>query len=216
MPSALPWGTKAYGDREHWPDVADENLPGPGRYWRDHTWKAISDRLEKGFELIWTEPRDKYGPHSFTMLWERWDWLRYQGIAQHGYDLSQRHGSSIAFFPGYPIMPGVLLLETMAQASGWLLIALTQFNRMPFLATVKEAKLRSFVTPGSQLCVEAGLVHEGSGFSVTAATIRVDDKLICNCEITFRLVAFPNPQFRAGLEQRAAAIAFPTDVVVHG
>jgi hypothetical protein len=56
-----PWGTKAWGDREHWPDVADENLPGPGRYWRDHSWKTIGDRVEKGFELIWTEPRDKYG-----------------------------------------------------------------------------------------------------------------------------------------------------------
>jgi hypothetical protein len=57
------------------------------------------------YNIAWvTQPRDKYGPHSFTILWERWDWLRYQGIAQHGYDLSQRHGSSIAFFPGYPIM----------------------------------------------------------------------------------------------------------------
>src|SRR5437870_4635528 len=119
-------------------------------------------------------------------------------------------------FPGYPIMPGVLLLETMAQASGWLLIGLTQFNRMPFLAAVKEAKLRSFVTPGALLAIEAGIVHEGSGFSVTSAAIRVEDKLICNCEITFRLVEFPNTQFRAGLEQRAVAIAFPTDMVVHG
>jgi 3-hydroxyacyl-[acyl-carrier-protein] dehydratase len=119
-------------------------------------------------------------------------------------------------FPGYPIMPGVLLLETMAQASGWLIIGLTRFGRMPFLAAVKEAKLRSFVTPGSRLAVEADLVHEGSGYSVTAAAIRVEDKLVSNCEITFRLVEFPNSQFRAGLKERAAAIAFPMDMVVHG
>ena len=42
-------------------------------------------------------------------------------------------------FPGYPLMPGVLLIESMAQTSGWLLIALTKFERMPFLAAVKEA-----------------------------------------------------------------------------
>jgi 3-hydroxyacyl-[acyl-carrier-protein] dehydratase len=119
-------------------------------------------------------------------------------------------------FPGYPIMPGVLLLETMAQASGWLIIGITAFNRMPFLAAVKEAKLRSFVTPGSRLAVEASLVHEGSGFSVTSAAINVEGKLVSNCEITFRLVQFPNSQFRAGLEQRATDIAFPMDVIVHG
>ena len=51
-------------------------------------------------------------------------------------------------FPGYPIMPGVLLIEAMAQTSGWLLLALMKFERMPFLAAVKEAKMRSFVSPG--------------------------------------------------------------------
>jgi hypothetical protein len=57
------------------------------------------------YDIAWvTQARGKYGPHSFTTLWERWDWLRYQGIAAHGYNTSQRHGSSIAFFPGYPFM----------------------------------------------------------------------------------------------------------------
>ena len=35
-------------------------------------------------------------------------------------------------FPGRPLMPGVLLIESMAQASGWLIIAHTGFERMPF------------------------------------------------------------------------------------
>src|SRR3954469_4595251 len=63
-------------------------------------------------------------------------------------------------FPGYPLLPGVLLIETMAQASGWLLIALMKFERMPFLAMVKEAKMRSFVTPGELLTVDARVAHE--------------------------------------------------------
>src|ERR1700761_3312479 len=65
-------------------------------------------------------------------------------------------------FPGHPLMPGVLLLETMAQTSGWLIIGVTKFTRMPFLAAFKEAKLRSFVTPGQQLALSASLLHEGS------------------------------------------------------
>src|SRR5439155_25496133 len=48
-------------------------------------------------------------------------------------------------FPGYPLMPGVLLMEAMAQASGWLIIGLTRLTRMPVLAASTEAKLRSFV-----------------------------------------------------------------------
>src|SRR5438093_4122637 len=80
-------------------------------------------------------------------------------------------------FPGFPIMPGVLLIEAMAQTSGWLLIALTKFKRMPFLAAVKEAKMRSFVNPGEVLKVEANIVHEGSGYAITAAKIRVGDEV---------------------------------------
>ena len=52
-------------------------------------------------------------------------------------------------------MPGVLLIETMAQTSGWLVVATNNFTRMPFLAAVKEAKLRTFVTPGQVLSVNA-------------------------------------------------------------
>ena len=51
-------------------------------------------------------------------------------------------------FPGFPIMPGVLLTEAMAQSSGWLLLGVMKFERMPFLAIVKEAKMRGFVSPG--------------------------------------------------------------------
>src|SRR5437763_3660200 len=86
-------------------------------------------------------------------------------------------------FPGYPLMPGVLLIEAMAQTSGWLLIGLTQFTRMPFFAAVKEAKLRSFVTPGQELMLSANLVHQGSGFAVTRAQIQVREKLVSNAEI---------------------------------
>ena len=51
-------------------------------------------------------------------------------------------------FPGFPIMPGVLLTEAMAQSSGWLVLGVMKFERMPFLAIVKEAKMRGFVSPG--------------------------------------------------------------------
>ncbi len=103
----------------------------------------------------------------------------------------EKHTIFEGHFPGYPIMPGVLLTEAMAQSSGWLLIALTKFERMPFLAAIKEAKMRGFVSPGDLLNIEASLVHEGSGFAITAAKVRVGGKLRCEATITFGVVAFP-------------------------
>jgi 3-hydroxyacyl-[acyl-carrier-protein] dehydratase len=121
-------------------------------------------------------------------------------------------------FPGYPLMPGVLLLETMAQASGWLILGATRFTGMPLLAAFKEAKLRSFITPGTPLQVSATLQHEGSGFAVTHAEIRRRDRdrVTCNAEITFRIVPFPNQEFRDELERVANSIAFPMELTGHG
>ncbi len=119
-------------------------------------------------------------------------------------------------FPGLPLMPGVLLIEAMAQSSGWLLIALNRFTRMPFLAAVKEAKLRSFVTPGQSLSITAGLVHEGSGYAVTKATIEVEGKGVCGAELTFRLVPFPNESFRASMDSMARSIGFPMEAALDG
>jgi len=119
-------------------------------------------------------------------------------------------------FPGYPLMPGVLLIETMAQTSGWLIIALTKFTRMPFFAAVKEAKLRSFVTPGQKLSVSASIKHEGSGYAMTSAEIRHDGKVVCNADLTLRLVEFPSADFRASMEKVAAEIQFPMEALGHG
>jgi 3-hydroxyacyl-[acyl-carrier-protein] dehydratase len=119
-------------------------------------------------------------------------------------------------FPGFPLMPGVLLLESMAQTSGWLIIGITGFTRMPFLAAFSQAKLRAFVKPGDTLELSAALVHEGSGFARTKAEIRHDGKLACNAEITFRVVEFPNPEFRQHMEKAAAALAFPMEQLANG
>jgi 3-hydroxyacyl-[acyl-carrier-protein] dehydratase len=117
-------------------------------------------------------------------------------------------------FPGYPIMPGVLLIESMAQTSGWLLLALMNFERMPFLAAVKEAKMRGFVSPGELLTVEASLVHEGSGYAITDAKIKVAGKLRCNSTIMFTHVPFPNPDLRVHMDAVAERIGFPKQVLL--
>jgi 3-hydroxyacyl-[acyl-carrier-protein] dehydratase len=119
-------------------------------------------------------------------------------------------------FPSYPLMPGVLLVEAMAQASGWLTIALTKFERMALLAQIREAKLRNLVRPGAVLAIEASLLHEGSGFAVTRAKIVGDGKPICDAELTLRTVPFPSKEISDQVRKAARQIDFPLDMLVDG
>lgn len=119
-------------------------------------------------------------------------------------------------FPGYPLMPGVLLIEAMAQTAGWLVLASTGFARMPFLAAVKQAKLRTFVQPGESLSLSAHLIHDGSGYAVTKSAVFRAGKPICDAEITFRVVDFPTPEFRTWVEKTADALGVPTRAPADG
>ncbi|MCM2292883.1 beta-hydroxyacyl-ACP dehydratase [Allorhizobium sp. BGMRC 0089] len=93
-------------------------------------------------------------------------------------------------FPGMPLVPGVLLIETMAQASGLLVLAVTKFAAMPFLMSVDGAKMRSFVEPKAVLDIEAELEHEGSGFAVTRAKISSAGKKVADCQLKLRTMSF--------------------------
>lgn len=108
-------------------------------------------------------------------------------------------------FPGHPLVPGVLLTETMAQASGYLVLALTGYTHMPFLMAVDKARFRTFVEPNAVLDIEASLVHEGSGYVGTKARISIEGKPICDAELRFRVMPFP-PGLDAQMRTQAARI----------
>ncbi len=111
--------------------------------------------------------------------------------------------------PGFPLMPGVLLIETMAQACGWMMLHRLDYSRMPLLASVTEAKLRSFVLPDAELEVEATLVHDGSGYAVAKGRITSGTKRVCEAELTLRTLPFPTPELAAGVRLRARQIGLP-------
>ena len=117
-------------------------------------------------------------------------------------------------FPGLSAAcPGVLLIESMAQTSGWLLIALMKFERMPFLAAVKEAKMRGFVTPGELLTVEASLVHEGSGYAITAGQSQRRRQAEVQRDAHLQPYALSRmPDLRGHMEAMAKRIGFPQQV----
>ncbi|NTF07586.1 beta-hydroxyacyl-ACP dehydratase [Agrobacterium rubi] len=121
-------------------------------------------------------------------------------------------------FPGMPLVPGVLLIETMAQASGMLVLAMTDFAAMPFLMTVDGAKMRTFVEPNAVLDIEAYLEHDGSGFAVTKAKITSEGKKVCDAQLKLRTMPFSEIPLGPIVKKRAeevglmAAIAADTSV----
>ena len=112
-------------------------------------------------------------------------------------------------FPGYPILPGVLMIETMAQTGGGLLLATLRCARMPFLMQVEKAKMRSFVAPGQDLEAEATLLHQGSGYAVVKACLTTGGKKIADAEIRYGVVPFPNPTLHAAMLATARRIGVP-------
>ena len=107
-------------------------------------------------------------------------------------------------FPGHPLVPGVLMIETMAQASGILIMHTIDFAKIPLLAGVKEGKLRDFVGPKTELEIKAEIEHEGSGFAITKAEIRSKGKRVANAQLTFTIMPFPAPELQDTIKAQVA------------
>lgn len=93
-------------------------------------------------------------------------------------------------FPGNPIMPGVLIMEAMAQAGG-VLVYLKEKREVPTIAVlmnIKNAKFRAQVKPGDVLMIRCEGVHFSSKGGKIAATATVDEKVVCHGEMGFCLV----------------------------
>lgn len=101
-------------------------------------------------------------------------------------------------FPGFPVMPGVLQIEALAQAGG--IMALTMENQpdLPkgsfdtFLMSVDKAKFRKPVRPGDQLFLETTLLSLRRNIAKIQAAVRVDGKVVTEAEIMFMLVPKTN------------------------
>ncbi len=89
-------------------------------------------------------------------------------------------------FPGQPIMPGVLLLEVMAQVGGVLARKTGEGKGRPtvFLTGVEKAKFRRPVVPGDQLHVEVEVIRRKDPFWKMSGCISVQSVLVCEGEMT--------------------------------
>ncbi len=89
-------------------------------------------------------------------------------------------------FPGRPVMPGVLILEAMAQVGGVLAFKSVQVTGRPvvYLTGIDSAKFRKPVVPGDRLRFEVDVVKKRAPFWKMQAKAYVDDDVVCEAEVT--------------------------------
>lgn len=95
-------------------------------------------------------------------------------------------------FPDHPIMPGVLILEMMAQAGGVLLLTSDEIEdqqrKLVYLAGVSKARFRKPVLPGDTIFAEIIMQRTRNNIGWAKAVARVDNKPVCEAEMSFALV----------------------------
>lgn len=89
-------------------------------------------------------------------------------------------------FPGQPVMPGVLILEAMAQAGGILILPPdgSAAGKAFYLVAVDHAKFRRTVVPGDRLTIELNVIRARGNFSKLAGRVEVDGQLVAEAELT--------------------------------
>ena len=91
-------------------------------------------------------------------------------------------------FPEAPLMPGVLILEALAQTGGILVHLKDNRGKVAILLGVNQAKFRRPVRPGDVLTLKATILHLSSKGGKVAAEAIVDQTLVAEAEMSFALV----------------------------
>jgi len=101
--------------------------------------------------------------------------------------VSMNEGFFQGHFPGRPIMPGVLIVEALAQAAGVLAVeslGLADSGKLVYFMAIEGAKFRTPVEPGCLLTLEVEFVQKRSSVCKFAGRALVEGKLACEAQFT--------------------------------
>ncbi|MBW6504136.1 beta-hydroxyacyl-ACP dehydratase [bacterium] len=99
-------------------------------------------------------------------------------------------------FPGFPVVPGVLLTEMMAQAAGKCLDAEKSPRGRAMLGKISNATFRRWVAPGETAVITAAIDSNREEFATAKCHVEVKDKRVCSADLFFVFV--PHGKFAAG------------------
>jgi len=107
-------------------------------------------------------------------------------------------------FPDYPIMPGVLMVEAIAQAGGALLLSEIpdRASKLMLFTSIENARFRRPVTPGDQLRIEVTVLNWRSRAVKMGGSITVDGKLVCDAVVMCQVVPRVAQKIQAKVEAR--------------
>ena len=92
-------------------------------------------------------------------------------------------------FPGHPVMPGVLIMEALAQVGGVIMLSMPEMQgKIAYFMSVDYCKFRQTVVPGDELRMEVEVLRCRAKTGQCAGRAYVKDKLVCEAEVKFAIV----------------------------
>ena len=101
-------------------------------------------------------------------------------------------------FPGFPVVPGVLLTEMMAQAAGKCLYAEDTARGIPMLAKIASASFRDWVRPGQVAILRGHIRSSRPEFATADCQVDVENRQMADAQLLFTFL--PRERFGAGYE----------------
>lgn len=92
-------------------------------------------------------------------------------------------------FPGWPIMPGVLIVEAMAQVGAIAVLSMPEYRgKLAYMAGIDNGRFRKPVQPGQVLRLEVTIAKIRHSIGKGTGTAFVGDEVVCNGEMTFAIM----------------------------
>ncbi len=91
-------------------------------------------------------------------------------------------------FPNEPVMPGVLIIEALAQVGAVVILSCEEFKgKTAYFGAINSAKFKKKVVPGDVLSLEVEMIRQKGPIGIGKATATVDGKLAVSAELTFAI-----------------------------
>lgn len=133
-------------------------------------------------------------PHRYPMLLVDRILELEAGVRARGYkNVTNNEPVFTGHFPGNPVLPGVYMIEALAQLGGTTILEPGDMARkVPYLIGIDKAKFRRPVVPGDRLDMETRVTKTRLNIGWVAAEARVSGKLVVSCELMFSISVDPS------------------------